>query len=1226
MGSGRSGRWGAVTAIAWVTVLCWAGTASAATFTVDSTSDDADAVSNGTCATALGVCTLRAALQEANAGAGGDVIDFASNVKGAGNEITIGSVLPAITDTTEIYGCEAPTVPSATVFATAPCTGIRAPTANAKTYDALTIAGGNVIIQGLAITNVDRGIKSTATTLGSDRRIWGNWFGLKLDGSPEGNNVGVEVTGTNITIGGTAGAPGTAMAERNVFAANGFGVRIRGGQTGIQGNYFGVKADGTTAAPNTTAAIRVSGATASAHPSGIFIGGVLTAGEQATAECDGVCNVIAGGSAPLSRGIQLWGSGEGAADGVSISGNYVGIDKTGLAALATTVGIDVGDADHVTVGGTFAGQRNVIAASNTGVIAGGAGNAMAFTLSHNYVGTDWTGDLERGGEETGVNVRSAAAAATPADPSNPAKVTDNVIAVGTNYGMLLSGQEGTISGNSIGVGPTRQDIGGGIGTNGIRLVEGGLGNPGDDMLVDQNVIGNAGRGVSLEGGDDNTFIRNLFGVDGNGDPQDNALAGISIRTFIDQQPTGNVIGSDTASEENVLSNTTGNAFNTGKAISIDPDVVAGNTIKGNHGDGNGRFIDIGNPGAGNGTAAQEGVEAPQIVVANEDRVFGTGTPGAAIRLFFKATLDPGEVASQRAGTGTVQSDGTWEWTPSATMTAGQRVAVTQTTSPGGSTSELSEPATLAASNSSDTTAPAATITPPTSPTNDSTPAFGLDSNETPELFICAIDAAPGPYSACSDPYEPTTLSDGTHTIYVRAVDAAGNVEATPGDSATVTVDTVAPVAPTINEPGGLTNDPTPTFTFTGEGPSFDCAVDPDTPADCSGHTFTAGAQGQGLHTFQVTTTDAADNESPQATRQFTVDTVAPDTQLDSGPSGPTNDSTPTFSYSAPGETHPGTFECKVDTVSVSCPGSSSGSFTPSSALPDGAHTFTVRAVDAALNQDPAAESRSFTVDTVAPAAPNITSGPFPAPAAMNDPTPSFTYSGESGATFSCAIDGGAPVGCDGGSFTPATLSDGSHTFTVKQADAATNQSPPASRTFIVDSTPPETQIDSGPADGEVTDSTPVFGFSSPGNPGVGFRCRFDSQQFGSCNGAAPLTAGPHTFEVKAVDPAGNQDATPARRTFKVGACGGRAVTYIGTGRGDLLKGTPKPDVILGLGGGDVIRGLGGNDVMCGGGGADRINGGPGKDVLLGQGGADTLTGGPGKDRLVGGAGKDSQRQ
>ncbi len=95
-----------------------------------------------------------------------------------------------------------------------------------------------------------------------------------------------------------------------------------------------------------------------------------------------------------------------------------------------------------------------------------------------------------------------------------------------------------------------------------------------------------------------------------------------------------------------------------------------------------------------------------------------------------------------------------------------------------------------------------------------------------------------------------------------------------------------------------------------------------------------------------------------------------------------------------------------------------------------------------------------------------------------------------------------------------------------------------------DTTPPETQIDSGPAGG-TTDSSPSFAFSSS-EPLSTFECRLDSTEgaaFAPC--ASPkayrsLALGAHTFEVRATDAAENIDPTPAIRSFTVEAAGSGA--------------------------------------------------------------------------------------
>jgi hypothetical protein len=89
-----------------------------------------------------------------------------------------------------------------------------------------------------------------------------------------------------------------------------------------------------------------------------------------------------------------------------------------------------------------------------------------------------------------------------------------------------------------------------------------------------------------------------------------------------------------------------------------------------------------------------------------------------------------------------------------------------------------------------------------------------------------------------------------------------------------------------------------------------------------------------------------------------VDSTPPDTTL-TNIASPTNDNTPTFSFSGSDNVGVTGFECQVDTAGfVAC----TSPFT-TAALPDGSHTFQVRAKDAAGNVDPTPASQTFTVDT-----------------------------------------------------------------------------------------------------------------------------------------------------------------------------------------------------------------------------------------------------------------------
>jgi uncharacterized repeat protein (TIGR01451 family) len=87
-----------------------------------------------------------------------------------------------------------------------------------------------------------------------------------------------------------------------------------------------------------------------------------------------------------------------------------------------------------------------------------------------------------------------------------------------------------------------------------------------------------------------------------------------------------------------------------------------------------------------------------------------------------------------------------------------------------------------------------------------------------------------------------------------------------------------------------------------------------------------------------------------------------------------------------------------------------------------------------------------------------------------------------------------------------------------------------------DTTPPETAVTSGPSGG-TPDPTATFTFTS--SEAGGFECRLDQEpRFTPCTSPkaySGLTAGAHSFQVRAVDLVGNIDPTPAYRSFQVSA-------------------------------------------------------------------------------------------
>jgi len=273
-------------------------------------------------------------------------------------------------------------------------------------------------------------------------------------------------------------------------------------------------------------------------------------------------------------------------------------------------------------------------------------------------------------------------------------------------------------------------------------------------------------------------------------------------------------------------------------------------------------------------------------------------------------------------------------------------------------------------------------------------------------------------------------------------------------------------------------------------------------------------------------------------------------------------------------------------------------------------------------------------DTTAPDT-AISSGPADG-SRTNDSTPTFGYnavpSTEVNPTFTCTIDAGAATACAPPFTTPA-LGEGAHTFRVAATDFGGNaDASPAVRSFTVDTVAPDTTIDAGPPNGGTTsDTTPTFGFNS-NEAGSSFRCRVDAGPLVGCGSpftTAALATGSHSFTVAATDAAGNTDATPALRTFRVApdrrpqpGCPLSGTQRVGSNGNNTLNGTPGVDIIFGLGGRDTIRGRGNRDCLYGGSGNDNLNGGAGGDRLFGNAGDDRLTDSSGRDIFNGGAGRD----
>jgi hypothetical protein len=187
------------------------------------------------------------------------------------------------------------------------------------------------------------------------------------------------------------------------------------------------------------------------------------------------------------------------------------------------------------------------------------------------------------------------------------------------------------------------------------------------------------------------------------------------------------------------------------------------------------------------------------------------------------------------------------------------------------------------------------------------------------------------------------------------------------------------------------------------------------------------------------------------------DTTPPDTQIDAGPTGTTTDHSPSFTFSS----EPGaSFECRLDAE----PFAACTSPKSYSSLPDGLHTFEVRAIDQAMNVDPTPASRAFTEATPLKSPPGSGGGgsggngggkPGPpdttiakAKISQAKDKATFRFTSSEQGSFLCKLDGRPFRACT----SPKSykhLRAGRHRFQVEAVSTGGTDPSPASKSFRI---------------------------------------------------------------------------------------------------------------------------------------------------------------------------------
>jgi titin len=395
--------------------------------------------------------------------------------------------------------------------------------------------GNGVVLTGVGVTgNIVEG--NAIGTNGAETSSLGNVAsGIEISQGATGNTIG-----------------GTALGTENLISGNGkFGIVITDkGTSGntVTGNGIGLDAAGTAALPNIGGGIQI---TASATNNAI--GGTAT----------GAGNLISGND---KFGIVITSTGT---SGNTVTGNVIGLNDTGNAALANTGGgIEIASsATNNIIGGNATGARNEISGNGgDGILLTGVG-VTGNVIEGDYIGTNLNGSAAVANKDDGVGL---SAGATGNFIGGTATGAGNLISGNSGYGVHIFGtgtSGNTLLSNTIGLNA--------LGTAALANATGVF------INASGNTIGGTitGAGNTISGNKDDgilIFAANKTVVESNRIGTLSGGTGVfgngSQGVFITDGSANNTVGGTVTGAGNVIAN------NGGVGVLIGSDPSAGFTI------------------------------------------------------------------------------------------------------------------------------------------------------------------------------------------------------------------------------------------------------------------------------------------------------------------------------------------------------------------------------------------------------------------------------------------------------------------------------------------------------------------------------------------------------------------------------------------------------------------------------------------------------------------------
>ena len=330
-------------------------------------------------------------------------------------------------------------------------------------------------------------------------------------------------------------------------------------------------------------------------------------------------------------------------------------------------------------------------------------------------------------------------------------------------------------------------------------------------------------------------------------------------------------------------------------------------------------------------------------------------------------------------------------------------------------------------------------------------SFNFTSDDSGATFECSMDDAA--WESCVSPKWFYGLSNGSHTVRVRARDAAGNYDQTP-PSFQFYVQYDPPETFIDSKPSNPSNDDTPTFAFSSDSnyAFYDCRLSHGGTTGSwrgcnSPYTLDRLAEG-GEYTFEVRSQKSTDHgwvqdPSPASYTWTYTGVPAPSAPVITDPANDSYDKDGIFTVSGTAEA--GTMiELFEGTTSKGTTEATGGHWSiPLSGISEGSHTYAAKAKDSTGNVSDESNALTVIVDGTAPAAPAINS---PANNSFDtDGNVTLAGTAEEGSTVE-VFDGPTSKGrtaVDSSGAWSKTLSavgEGSHTYTAKATDAADNTS------------------------------------------------------------------------------------------------------------------------------------------------------------------------------------------